>query len=170
MRVAALAALSVSALLVLASCDDLSRFDTADGARYRGMVIGGAGASFVRRGFLPETELELEFHPELADTSGAGTLTTHTPDGSARVFDGTPLEAIAPLQHDVLSEYSFPGAARAANYLYLARPASGPLATREVYVFVSLIEDGEIEVRVLAGGGDEEGDHFGVFRLRRAGS
>ena len=78
------------------------------------------------------------------------------------------LETIQPLAHDMLADCSFPGAGRSQNFLFLARPSEGPLAGREVMVFLSLLESGEMEVRVIAGTGDEaRGDVYGVFRLRR---
>lgn len=154
--------------LVLVGCDDLSRFDTDAGGLYRGEVVGDETVSFIRRGFAPHTELELEFHPLDADGANPGAITTYSPDGSAPVFDHVRLQAIAPLQHDLLSEYQFPGGGRLRNYVFVTRPTSGPLAGREPMVFVSLLDDGSVEVRIVAGAGDESrGDHFGLFRLRR---
>jgi hypothetical protein len=108
--------------------------------------------------------LDLTFDPDAIGRPEVGTITTEAPDGT-RLFDGTPLESIAPLSHDLLSELSFPGAGRLETFLLLAHP-SGALAGREVMVFLSLLDTGEIEVRLIAGTGDEaRGDVFGVFRL-----
>ena len=103
---------------------------------FRGPVVGGEGDSFIRRGFSADTEMDLEFDARAADRPSPGTLTTTDPVTMERVFDATPLEPIAPLQHDVLSEYDFPGGARLRNFLYVARPTSGPLAGREAMVFL----------------------------------
>ncbi|MDQ3037306.1 MAG: hypothetical protein M3Y87_33235 [Myxococcota bacterium] len=162
-------ALLTIALLSLAGCDDLSRFATDGDAVYRGTVVGDEADSFVRRGFAPGTVMELEFDPRSSDVPQPGSLTTSPdPITGERVFDATPLESIPPLQHDLLSEYEFPGGGRVQNYLYVARPVAGPLAGRDVMIFLSLLDDGSAEIRVIAGTGEAaRGDHFGVFRLRR---
>lgn len=155
------------ALLVLTACTDLSGYRTDPASIYRGEVAGEAAESFIRRGFSPGTVLELEIDPSSVDGPGAGTVTTRL-DGAIAELDAVPLEPIVPLSHDLLSEYDFPGAERVANYLFVARPTEGPLAGRDVMVFVSLLSGGEAEVRVVAGTGDEaRGDRFGVFHLRR---
>lgn len=158
-----------AALLALGGCDDLARFATDEGTVFRGAVAGDEPDSFIRRGFAPGTTLELEFDPRSSDVPQPGTITTSPdPITGARAFDATPLESIAPLQHDLLSEYEFPGDGRVRNYLYFARPSAGPLAGRDVLVSISLLDDGGAELRVIAGPGDAaRGDHFGVFRLRR---
>lgn len=153
----------------LSACDDLSRFATGDDSVFAGSVVGEEADSFVRRGFAPATTMELEFDPRTSDVPIAGSITTSPdPITGERVFDATSLESIAPLQHDLLSEYDFPGGGRVQNYLYVARPSAGPLVGRDVMIFLSLLDDGSAELRVVAGTGDDaRGDHFGVFRLRR---
>lgn len=164
----AFAAFLALSLLALAACEDLARFRTDDASVFRGLVVGGDGDSFIRRGFAAGTEMDLEFDAAIADRPSPGTLSTIDAASGTRVFDRTPLEPIAPLQHDQLSEYDFPGGPRLRNYIYVAHPLEGPLAGREAMVFVSLLDDGTAEVRVIAGAGDEAmGDHFGFFRLRR---
>lgn len=164
-----LSSLLLVAALALAACDDLSRFRTDGASVYRGEVVGDEGLSFVRRGFAPGTVLELELDPTRPDVPQPGSLTSSVDAvRGERVFDATPLRSIAPLQHDLLSEYDFPGGGRVRNYLYVARPTSGPLAGRDAMIFISLLDDGGVEVRVIAGEGIEEnGDHFGVFRMVR---
>lgn len=168
-RLRALAPSLLVVALTLAACDDLSRFRTDGASVYRGEVAGEEGISFLRRGFSPDTVLELELDPTRPDVPQPGSLTSSVdPASGERVFDATPLRSIAPLQHDVLSEYDFPGGGRVRNYLYLARPDSGPLAGRDAMIFISLLDDGGVEVRVIAGEGIEEnGDHFGLFRMAR---
>ncbi|MCA9580743.1 MAG: hypothetical protein KC416_03045 [Myxococcales bacterium] len=87
-------------------------------------------------------------------------MTTSDP---AQTFDTTPLEYIAPLEHDNLSLFDFPGGGRLRNYIFAATPLTGPLQGRDPLVFVSLMENESVEVRVVVG----PGDYFGVFRLRR---
>ncbi len=155
-------ALSLGAL----GCESYDRFRTGPERAFRGVVLGEGEASFIRRGFAADTAIELaSFDPSVVGRPIVGVITTIAPDGT-RLFDETPLESIAPLSHDLLSELSFPGAGRLETYLLLARPVDGPLAGREVMVFLSLLDSGQIEIRLIAGTGDEaRGDVFGVFRL-----
>jgi hypothetical protein len=149
---------------LVVGCDSYQRFRTGPERTFRGAVLGEGDESFIRRGFAAGTMLDLTFDPDAIGRPEVGTITTEAPDGT-RLFDGTPLESIAPLSHDLLSELSFPGAGRLETFLLLAHP-SGALAGREVMVFLSLLDTGEIEVRLIAGTGDEaRGDVFGVFRL-----
>lgn len=163
----------VIALVVLCAlgsiaCESYDRFRTGPERTFRGPVLGEGEESFIRRGFAADTTLELSFDPSAIGRPEVGTITTTAPDGTT-LFRATPLESIAPLSHDLLSELSFPGAGRLETMLLLARPADGPLAGREVMVFLSLLDTGEIEVRLIAGTGDEtRGDVFGIFRLEPA--
>jgi hypothetical protein len=157
--------LAVLVSVLASGCNSYDRFRTGPERTFRGAVFGEGEASFIRRGFAPGTMLDLSFDPDAVGRSEVGTLTTEAPDGT-RLFDATVLESIAPLSHDLLSELSFPGAGRLETFLLLARPTAGALAGREVMVFLSLLDTGEIEVRLIAGTGDEaRGDVFGVFRL-----
>ncbi len=153
--------------LALPGCETLDRFRTDDHAVFHGRVTGDTTDSFIRRGFAAGTTIDLEFDPTLAHGPAAGTITTASPDGVAH-FDHTELRVIESLEHDLLSQYDFPGAGRIRNFVYDARPEAGPLAGRDAMVFLSLMEDGSIEVRVMAGTGDESrGDVFGLFRASR---
>jgi hypothetical protein len=187
----------------LAGCDDLDQFKTSGGQRFRGEVVGSdsmqGDSSFIRQGFTSHTQMELSFDPALAGLSpndedggvggrvGPGKLTTYLCPKGARScaksertpapFDGAPLLAIENLAHDALSEYSFPGGGRIRNYIFGARFQStmptGPVQ-RYAMVFLSLMENGAIEVRVLApsvlaadGKTDALPPLFGVFVLER---
>jgi len=137
-------------------CSEVSDFRGG----YRGLVVG-SDDDFIRRGFPPGTELSLDFDP--SGESRIGTFTTT--DGS---FSDTPLGTIDPLRHDQLSLYDFPGDGRIQNYILVARPLTGPLAGRDAIVFLSLMEEETVEVRVVVGVGDEaNNDRFGLFRLTR---
>lgn len=148
--------------LAIAGCNDLSGFATEPGEVYRGLVVGVREPAVLRRGFLPSTELTMSFDPGLATSLGdpPGTLTTS--DGT---LTNVALEPIVPLSHDALSEYEIPLGSRVRNYIFVMRPEEGPLAGREPMAFVSLMSDGMIEVRIIAGGGRADGDYFGLFRL-----
>lgn len=159
--------LALSFLLLLAGCESLDRFRSDDHAVFHGAVTGDTSDSFIRRGFAPGTTIDLEFDPSMAQGPSAGTLTTTAPDGTHH-FERTELRVIESLEHDLLSQYDFPGAGRIRNYVYDARPDAGPLAGRDAMVFVSLMDDGAIEVRIVAGSGDvSRGDVFGLFRTTR---
>lgn len=151
-------------LLALAGCDDLSAYATGEGEVYRGGVVGVEDPPVLRRGFEAETTLEMTFDPTRAFRLGEPPGVLSTSDGA---LSRVPLEPIVPLTHDVLSEYEIPSGGRVKNYLFVMRPTEGPLAGREPMVFVSLMTDGKLEVRIIAGGGTREGDYFGFFRLER---
>jgi hypothetical protein len=89
-------------------------------------------------------------------------------------FDGAGLEAIEHLEHDALSQYDFPGGGRVKNYLFGARfegEVDGNAVPRHAMVFLSLMETGRVEARVIAPSVlDEDGETaldalFGVFML-----
>jgi hypothetical protein len=92
-------------------------------------------------------------------------------------FAAAPLSPIRGLAHDALSQYTFPGGGRVRNYIFGARFESSVLGSpvaRHAMVFVSLMEKGDVEVRViapsvLAADGKTEllSDLFGVFVLER---
>lgn len=154
--------------ILLMGCEDVSRFKTTDEDVFRGPVIGDEPLSFIRRGFAPGTVLQLDFDPSEPDRRVLGRMST-IDEAGLRVFEQTELESIPPLAHDELSEFSFPGPGRVRNFMLIARPESGPLAGRDAMVVVSLLDSGGVEVRIIAGSGDEDrGDYFGLFLLRRS--
>ncbi len=147
----------------LASCRDLSGFSTTDGDRYENKVVS---APFVLSGLPPETSLCLTLDTDhLQDAPGA----ISTDDG---MFQRTPLRPIPQIWHDPLSTLSF-GEGRLKNLMYVATPGAGD----DVFVVVSLMQSGDIEVRLLRGaptlpvdGGTSPGakpNLFAVFDLLR---
>lgn len=156
--------LGLVVLTLLAGCEDLGSFATADGEVYRGAVVGVEDPPLLRRGFASGAELTMSFDPLRATSLSdpAGRLSTS--DGA---LVDVPLEPIGPLTHDALSEYEIPSGGRVRNYIFVIRPEDGPLAGREPFVFISLMNDGTLEVRIIAGGGNRDGDFFGFFRLTR---
>lgn len=186
----------IFALMALVGCDALGEFRTGEGEVYRGEIAGvydpencpdGVDCSFIRRGFPSGVILELTFDPE-QQYENPGTIST-TGEDCEPTFTDTPLLPIPPLAHDQLGLYEFPGGGRVRNYMFVARPVDGPLAGRDAMVFLSLIRGGDIEVRILAGPGNDADlleicdrspadcdeimsvrcDYFGVFALRREG-
>lgn len=150
--------------LVAAGCSDLGSYATAPGEVYRGTVVGVEDPPVLRRGFASATVLAMSFDPTRATSLS-------DPPGRLTTSDGTltdvPLVPIVPLTHDALSEYEIPTGSRIRNYIFSIRPEAGPLAGREPMVFLSLMTDGTIEARIVAGGGAGPGDYFGLFRLAR---
>ena len=170
----------------LTACTDLSGYQLEEGQVFRGPVFRnddvdcapGEPCSFIRRGFIDGAELDVVFDPARAETN-PGTLTTR--GGLCDpVFTDEPLLPIVPLAHDPLSLYEIPGAGRVENFMFTIHPSRGPLAGRDAMAFLSLLRNGEMEVRIIAGAGRNdcaaddcdafargECDFFGVFTVRR---
>jgi hypothetical protein len=154
---------AVLGLTCLAGCRDLSSFSTTDGDRYESPVVN---AGFVLAGVKPGTTLCLTLDTDhLLDAPGA----ISTNDG---MFGKTALRPIPQIWHDPLSTLSF-GEGRLKNLIYVATSSAGD----DVFTVVSLMESGDIEVRLLRGapnlpadGGvlpSFGGNLFAVFDLRR---
>ncbi len=177
--------------LLASGCDDLDEFRTPEGEVFRGKIAGSetegktpadgngesdAGSetrseqgSFIRHGFASHTELTMTFDPALVGTTPGTISTLDSVEGQPGHFDNTPLRPIEPLFHDPLTQYDFPGGGRVRNYIFAASFAD---ETRSALVFVSLMKDGLIEVRLIAprvrnAEGEWQQELFGVFRLRR---
>lgn len=181
-----------------AGCDQLSDFRTGDRAIYTGEVVGSDSEegqpSFIRQGFESHTRIDLTFDPALASVSPepgavlapAGSIDTYLcrqqaqpcPEGE-RVpghFRKAALDPVPNLAHDALSEYDFPGGGRVRNYILVSRfalAAEPEAAQGAAMVFLSLMDNGSVEARVIAPhvaaaqGGVEQPALFGVFVLER---
>jgi hypothetical protein len=149
------------------ACRDLSSFTTG-GDRYEGAVVQG---DFVRAGVGPLTSLCLTLDTDrLQDAPGA----ISTDDGR---FHAVPLRSIPQIWHDPLSTLSF-GDGRLRNLVYAAQTSS-PVGgvSGDVLVVVSLMESGDVEVRLVRGapgvaaqgdsGAASDGNVFAVFDLTR---
>ncbi len=181
-------ALSCVLGLLTLSCVELDEFATSDETEFSGRVFGAdaddcadrARCSFIRRGFGGDTVLRLRFDPD--NVQGVAGSVTSSGERCGPTFTDVPLMAIEPLLHDQLSLLEIPGGARAKNYIFALSPVSGPLAGRDVLAFVSLLRSERIEVRILAGSGQNACDpdpadcdqinaggcdYFGVFSLDR---
>jgi hypothetical protein len=155
-------------------CDSLGEFRGS----YEGKIVS---ASFVRSCFAEGVVATLSFDPRAAAggaSEGGVPANLLTIEGT---FDQTPLVPISVLSSDPLSTLEIPGGDRLRNYILLARPESGPLAGRDAFVVVSLLESHRIELRVIArsedgssacddadagAGGTEPRQYFGVFSLK----
>ena len=139
----------ICVLIAALGCDTLGEFSTGDADVYRGEIAGvndplncpdGIDCSFIRRGFPSGVTLDLTFDPE-QQYENPGTISTSGED-CGPTFTDTPLLPIPPLAHDQLGLYEFPGGGRIRNYMFVARPESGPLAGRDAMVFLSLLRGG----------------------------
>jgi len=159
---------AVAALLgSIAGCRDISGFTTGTGNSYQGSVVA---ADFVLAGVGATTNLCLTIDTDrLQDTPG----NLSTDDGR---FHAVPMRTIPQIWQDPLSTLSF-GEGRLKNLVYVAT-ASTPFADgngNDVLVVVSLMQSGEIEVRLLRGAPgaavdaapSSGGNLFAVFDLQR---
>jgi hypothetical protein len=149
------------AALLLAGCRDLSRYSTRPGEAYCGNVVAGG---FIRTGIPASSSIRLTFDAELIDSS-PGTISV-----SSGMFVDTPLLPIPQLVHDPLSTLSF-GEGRDKNLVYVVDPADAAYGP-SVFVVLSLLRDGDAEIRLLRGAPSLDGGPppaldgeplFGVF-------
>jgi hypothetical protein len=156
--------------LACTSCRDLSGFSTQGGA-YAGQVVQ---ADFVRAGVDATTSLCLTLDTDhLQDAPGA----LSTSDGR---FQAVPMRPIPQLWQDPLSTLNF-GEGRLKNLVYVVT-ATTPYADgngNDAFVVVSLMQSGNVEVRLLRGAPGAEtdggpsapgGNVFAVFQLTRQGA
>ena len=154
-------------LLGSTGCRDLSGF-TTNGGSYEGPVVA---ADFVRAGVDMSTSLCLTLDTNhLQDTPGD----LSTSDGR---FHAVPMRTIPQIWQDPLSTLSF-GEGRLKNLLYVVT-ASTPFADgngNDVFAVVSLMQSGNVEVRLLRGApgtvadgapSPTGGNLFAVFSLSR---
>jgi hypothetical protein len=155
--------------LLCVTCRDLSSFSTG-GDRYEGPVVA---ADFVRAGIGPAVSACLTIDTDhLQD--GPGKLST----SDAR-FHAAALRPIPQIWHDPLSTLSF-GEGRSKNLLYVVQASTsfGDGNGDDVFVVVSLMQSGGVEVRLLRGApglaasdgsaAPSTGNLFAVFDLGRA--
>ncbi|HNS96258.1 MAG TPA: hypothetical protein PLJ27_25240 [Polyangiaceae bacterium] len=144
-------------------CQDISRFGTGPGQSYCGRIVPGG---FVREGFSPGVTMRVHLDADhLYDAPGD----VATDDG---LFADAPLRPIPQLAHDSLSTLNF-GEGRVRNLLYGAQPTQGAVA----YVILSLLDNEDVEARVLRGAPPTDieavpvgwfgPELFGVFPLTR---
>ncbi len=104
-------------------------------------------SSFVRAGLGPDVRMCMTFDAERMQDA-PGRLTTS--DGR---FRATPLRPIPQLWHDALSTLEF-GDGRSQNLVYAAATETGDGGAsmgEDVFVVVSLMQSGGVEVRLLRG-------------------
>lgn len=152
-------------VLTLLGCGRLERFDTGDDAAYCGNIVT---SSFFRSGFtnLPRLQLRLDM-AKLHERPGQ----LSTDDGQDGIcapeptFDQATLRVSQPMQADPVSQLQF-GEERELNLLgWVDSSCDGTYLA-----VVSLMRTDDVEVRLMRGQSDQQGDEvgpFGVFRLTR---
>jgi hypothetical protein len=161
------------AAVALMACTDTSRWNSEPGESFCGDVTA---ASFVRAGVPEGMRMRLELDAEHLQSTPGRLWTTGLPSGEKLV--AAELRVIPQLLHDPLSTLSF-GEGRVRNAIAVADlPSADPARpTSQLIVILSLLQSGDVEVRLLrgalgsiaadAGPTDPSGNLFGVFRLRR---
>lgn len=145
-RALALSVPALGSIVALLGCADVSKWNTAPGESYCGSVTN---ASFVLAGIDPNTKLRLELDAEHLQTS-PGRLWS-APFKSGERFDGRELRVISQLLHDPLSQLTF-GEGRVKSTILVGDLLSADgKTTSDVMVFLSLMQSGEVEVRVVRG-------------------
>jgi hypothetical protein len=156
------------ALLACAGCRDLSSFSTSGGS-YEGPVVQ---ASFVLAGVDAGTDMCITLDTQqLQDVPG----TLSTSDGR---FQMVPMRSIPQLWQDPLSTLTF-GEGRLKNVVYVVTATTpyGDGNGNDAFIVVSLMQSGNVEVRLLrgapgvaigdGGGAAPGGSVFAVFQLTR---
>lgn len=137
------------------ACDSMSDYSTKDDTCYAGSIID---ADFVRLGaFNAGVKMKMSLDVNaLAKGNRTGAIIS-TDDG---LFSGSPVKQMLELTRDSLSLLHFPGG-RNRNYLAYAPDKDGNVAN----VIISLMENGDVEVRIFRPTIDQADALFGVFRL-----
>lgn len=149
-----------SLILLVTGCENELRFSTREREVYRGELVD---AEFLIRApdtapeiLAPGTTMDLELNMRQLDTE-PGTVVTS--DG---LLDA-PLVALPEVTRDRLSAVEIPGGF--LRSLVLMAPTSAPqLQGSDAVLFISLGQNDQVEVRVLAGAGERR-RLFGVFSL-----
>jgi len=149
-------------LLFVTGCEDELRFSTREREVFRGELVD---AEFLVRApdttpeiLSPGTTMDLELNMRQLDTEPGS---VYTSDG---LLDA-PLVALPEVTRDRLSAVEIPGGF--LRSLVLMAPTSAPqLQGSDAVLFISLGQNDQVEVRVLAGAGERR-RVFGVYRLYR---
>jgi hypothetical protein len=182
LKLAVAATIVVALPIGLLACHDVSDFSTVNGGVYEGSVTS---ARFIRAGIGGNVSMCLTLDAQNLQASSPGTLST-----SEGLFHATPLRSIPQIWSDPLSTLNF-GEGRIQNVIYVAhgnatdagvvKDGGDAVMTLagDVFVVVSFMVSGMIEVRLLrgapgAGGAVDAGASsaqppqvFGVFTLSR---
>jgi len=152
----------IGLLATAPACSNLDRFDTGTEEAYCGSIIG---EDFVLEGLASNLELELSIDTGRLE-SRPGRITSRDAEGGPcapePLFDDAQLRTSSKIQADPLSTLDF-GTGREHNFFAWADSSCQGTFLN----VVSLMHDGNVELRLLKPGGDDEGPAFGVFALER---
>ncbi len=147
----------IAVAFALIACTETGEYTTTPGECYHGTI---KSSDFIRAGFDSDVKLWMTLDVNSLSQGIEGNTTLTTSDGT---FKNSVVVQMAQLQHDSLSLFTFPGG-QVRSYLGYSKPASGlPVTT-----VISLMEHGDVEVRLMRPDLDESDDDtslFGVFRL-----
>ena len=135
-------------------CDSQAEYSTDADSCYIGSIID---ADFVRSGSFDANvriSMSLDVNALAAGNKVGAVITTD--DG---LFKNAPVRQMLELTRDFLSQLQFPGG-RTRSFLAYAEDRNGELAN----VVISLMENGDVEVRIFRPARDPEETLFGVFR------
>jgi hypothetical protein len=150
----------------LLSCRTLDSFETSPTGAYCGQIVG---SSFVREGF--DRELALEFKLDLPNLNTIpGYLTSADSDigpcAPLPLFASAPLRAPRKLESDALSTLNFGDSALHTFVAWVDSTCQGTFLA-----VASLMQDRSVELRLLQGRLNTDGNEagpFGLFRLKRS--
>jgi hypothetical protein len=168
----------IAVALAGVGCRSLDRFDTSGQAAYCGSIVGTKG--LFQDGFVPDnTPPALQLHLELdvdALTTRPGTLRTNDQTFGLCRADGQPLFLDAPLRaieeifHDDLSQMEFGEGHQHDFVAWVDSSCQGTMVA-----FVSLLTNGEVEVRLMkpaadppSGASAAERPGFAKFSMRKS--
>jgi hypothetical protein len=153
--------LFVVAVIMTAGCDDLSSFSTSEDEVYTGSIVQ---AEEVRKGFDKLTFMELTLNiAEIDNQPGILQVTSRNESGAEEVlFDNAELRPIQSMKYDSLSSLDFP-TGRLKNYILSATLTGGLHAGTDAFIVLSLMSDGNVEVRIISG----EERLYGIFSLSK---
>lgn len=155
--------------VLLVGCTDNARWSTDPGESWCGTVTA---ATFVRAGMPENTQLRLELDAERMQSAPGRIWTSAFLTGEK--LTAAELRVIPQMLHDPLSTLNF-GEGRVKNTMTIVDVPSvdpGRPAT-QLLVVVSLLQSGEVEVRLIRGASPgtaaatEAAQLFGVFKLER---
>ncbi len=139
------------------ACDNLSDYSTPPGSCYFGKIID---ADFLRSGsFEANVVLTMSLDVDILSKGNQIGAVISTSDN---FFSDAPVRQMTEVTRDSLSMMELPGG-RVKSYLAYAPNNSGQI----VNVIISLVENGNVEVRIFQPSLISENSIFGVFRLER---
>jgi len=168
--------LALASTSFFTGCRSLDRFDTTPPAAYCGGIVGGSQleSGFIQTGAPPSLELALTLDTSSL-TTRPGSLTSNDAASGfcspSPLFDTAPLRAIPEILHDALSQIDLGPGHEHTFFAWVDSTCQGTMLA-----VVSLLTNGDVEVRLLKPGPDLPDDGksdpskaagFALFYLQR---